>query len=113
MKRLFCYAAVILVAFTLGSQDLNSQSTCQGIYHDGVASNSWFGDKWDDAWGLDWEAEAKACVSSKKTEISMNINDKGGGVTAKIEVAAVNEISGCGAGSGSCCEKLCESGAGL
>lgn len=102
MKRKVFFLVVAAFAIALTSQPLNSQSTCQGIYHDGVADNSWFGDAWDDIWNLDWKAGAKVCYS----EMSASLKD------GSVKLVAAQEVAGCSGGDGSCCEALCSSGGG-
>lgn len=78
----------------------SGSEACDGVFHDGDASNSFFGDGWDDFWNLDWRPEAKVCYSSMSVSLE------------EIKIDATNEVAGCTGGDGSCCESLCSSGGG-
>jgi len=92
---------ILSTAFLLSSVGAYA-FTCNGVYHNGSTDNSWFGDSWDDFWGLDWEEELDTCF----TKVSGDLGLDG----FSLEAVAGGEAKGCGGGSGSCCEEKCPDG---
>lgn len=99
MKKLFSIGFIVLF---LGSTLSAYAFTCDGIFHNGATDNSWFGDKWDDAWNLDWEQTFVPCIN-EFTISGENI--------FTVNVIASSEAKGCDGGDGDCCEEQCSSGA--
>ena len=105
MKQFFSVLMMLLLIVTFSEQSLSSsEDDCDGVYHNGDKSNSWFGDGFDDFFNLDWDPEPKPCYTSGHLSV--------GAGSMSIKLDAKDEVAGCTWGDGSCCEQLCTSGAG-